>query len=223
MKEDSSDEMLGDEDNEREQFTSSELLARNVIRGIYEGTYVPGQRLVEQDLINDYGVSRSTVREALKQLKADGIIATHPYRGAQIRKLTKADAMNILAVTEVIIGLAARQAAEHINEPGAREKLDEALAGLMQSASQDSQFEFVRRRNHFYATLIRISGNTELFRFMQKLQVHLIRNRLVVPRGDRIAGYREIAELVAKGDGEGAEARARRYARRRAELLLPLL
>ena len=46
-----------------------------------------------------------------------------PYKRAQIRKLTREDAMNILAVTEVIIGLAARQAAQHIEDPGAREKL----------------------------------------------------------------------------------------------------
>lgn len=216
------DDVLYEVSGEKDGYTSSDLLARSIVRGIYEGTYVPGQRLVELDLINDYGVSRSTVREAIKQLKADGIISTNPYKGAQIRKLTREDAINILAVTEVIIGLAARQAAQHIEDPGAREKLQAALDELIDSAKADSQFEFVRRRNHFYSTLIRISGNTELFRHLQKLQVHLIRNRLVVPRDERIQGYREIAKLVDAGDAEGAEARARQYARRTAELLAPL-
>lgn len=215
-------DVLYESSGENSEHTSSDLVARSIVRGIYEGTYVPGQRLVELDLINDYGVSRSTVREAIKQLKADGIVSTNPYKGAQIRKLTREDAMNILAVTEVIIGLAARQAAEQIENPGAREKLQAALDELIDSANADSQFEFVRRRNHFYSTLIRISGNTELFRHLQKLQVHLIRNRLVVPRDERIEGYREIAKLVDAGDSEGAESRARQYARRTAELLAPL-
>jgi DNA-binding FadR family transcriptional regulator len=57
---------------------------------------------------------------------------------------------------------------------------------------------------------------------MQKLQVHLIRNRLVVPREERVARYREIAELIGKGDAAGAENCARQYARRTAQLTLPL-
>ncbi len=215
-------DVLYDDAEGGEDLTSSDLLARNIIRGIYEGIYVPGQRLVEQDLVVEYKSSRSTVREAIKLLKADGIVATHAYRGAQIRKLSKADALNILAVTEVIIGLAARQAAEHIEEPGARERLHEALEGLVNAPADESRYDFVRRRNHFYSTLIKISGNHELARFMQKLQVHLIRNRVVVPREERIAGYRGIAEMIDRGDAAGAEERARQYARRTAELLLPL-
>lgn len=206
----------------QKEYTSSDLVARSIIRGMYDGTYVPGQRLVEQDLMSDYNVSRSTVREAIRSLKADGIISTHPYRGAQIRKLTPADALNILAVTEVMIGLAARQAAEHIDEPGARDKLYLALDQLVSAPADESRYDFVRRRNHFYSTLIKISGNHELGRFMQKLQVHLIRNRLVVPREERVARYREIAELIGKGDAAGAENCARQYARRTAQLTLPL-
>lgn len=202
--------------------SSSEKLVRSVVRGMYEGRYVPGQRLVELDLMKEYQVSRATVREAIKQLKADGIISTHPYRGAQIRKLTREDAINILSVVEVIIGLAARQAAQHIDEPGARERLTEAIEELVNIDANVSSYEFMRRRNHFYNALIRISGNHELGGIMQKMQVHLIRNRLVVSREERIAGYRELSDLVLRGDAAGAEDRARRYARRTADLLLPL-
>lgn len=215
-------DLLYDDSPERGGKVSSEILARSIIRGIYDGKYVPGQRLVEQDLVEEYAVSRSTVREAIKLLKADGIISTPPFKGAQIRKLSRQEALNILSVTEVIIGLTARQAAEQIDTPGARDLLERALEKLVASASDDAKYDFVRQRNHFYNTLIKISGNTELYGIMQKLQVHLIRNRLVVPREERVAGYTEIAERVSKGDAAGAEERARRYARRMTELLLPL-
>lgn len=215
-------DMLYDDSADGGGKVSSDILARNIIRGIYDGKYVPGQRLVEQDLVEEYSVSRSTVREAIKLLKADGIVSTPPFKGAQIRKLSRQEALNILSVIEVIIGLTARQAAENIAAPGAREMLDRALEKLVASASDDSKFDFVRQRNHFYNTLIKISGNSELYGIMQKLQVHLIRNRLVVPRAERVAGYTEIAERVSKGDSAGAEERARRYARRTADLLLPL-
>ncbi|MBZ9772235.1 GntR family transcriptional regulator [Mesorhizobium sp. CO1-1-8] len=213
------DESVKEDDSE---FSSSDLLARSIVRGIYEVTYVPGQRLVEQDLMEEYKVSRSTAREAIKILKADGVVTTNPYKGAQIRKLTREDAINILAVTEVVIGLAARQAAEHIEKPGARKSLRAALDKLIKPDNSETNYDFVRHRNQFYGTLTAISGNHELARIMQKLQIHLIRNRLVVRREERINGYREIAELIDKGDAKGAEQRARRYARRTAELILPL-
>lgn len=215
-------EVLYGDAGRKEKYTSSDILARNIIRGIYEGRYVPGHRLVEQDLTEDYGVSRSTVREAIKLLKADGIITNLPYKGAEIRKLSREEALNILAVTEVIIGLAARQAAENIDKPGARDMLASAVDGVLDSAGAGTKFEFIQQRNRFYSTLIRISGNTELLRFMQKLQVHLVRNTLAVPREERIAGYGEIAEHIANGDAAGAEDRARRYARRIAELLVAM-
>ena len=48
---------------------------RDVVRGLYEGRYVAGQRLAEPDLMRSYGVARSTVREAIKRLVAEGVLS----------------------------------------------------------------------------------------------------------------------------------------------------
>jgi len=201
--------------------SSSLTIVRDVIRGLYEGRYVPGQRLVEPDLMAHYGLSRGTVREALKQLSSDGIVVSHPYRGAQIRSLSRPEAANIFAVTEVILGLAARQAALRIDAPGAREKIARHFEKIASHRDAGDRFEFIRLRNRYFRALIEISGNDELRTILPRLQVHLIRNRLTVPPEERIAGYRKITQAILAQDAEAAETAARSYVAKTAACVLP--
>ena len=78
--------------------SSPELIFREIVQGLYNGTYVPGQRLVEVDLTQRWGVSRGTVREALNRLAAEGIVVLNRHRGAAIRVLNRAEMQDILAV-----------------------------------------------------------------------------------------------------------------------------
>ncbi len=201
--------------------SASGAIVRDVIRGLYEGTYVAGQRLAEPDLMARYGMSRSSVREALKQMAADGIVVLHPFRGAQIRKLTRGEAANIFSIVEVIFGLAARQAAAHIDTGDARDRLWARFECIAAHGVDGDRYEFIRRRNRFFKTLVEINGNDELSRLLPKLQVHLIRNRLAVPREVRVAGYRGITEAVLSGDEARAENAARGYVRMTASHVLP--
>jgi DNA-binding GntR family transcriptional regulator len=196
-------------------------IVNDVIRGLYEGRFVPGQRLVEPDLVAQYGLSRGAVRDALKQLAADGIVVAHPYRGAQIRSLTRTEAANIFAVTEVILGLAARQAAHRIDTPGAREKISQDFQAIAQHADASDHFAFIDLRNQFFRTLLDVSGNDELRKMLPRLQVHLIRNRLSVPTIERVAGYRAITDAILNGDAEQAENAARSYVAKTADCALP--
>lgn len=201
--------------------SASSGIVRDVIQGLYEGRYVAGQRLAERDLMENYQLSRSSVREALSQMAADGIVELHPYRGARIRKLTRAQAANILAITEVILGLAARQAAGHIEEGDARDRLKESFEGIASHVNEGDQLTFIRQRGQYFRTLMDINGNDELRRLLPRLQVHLVRNRLSVPADARVRGYRKITEAILAADGEAAEAAARSYVRETASYVLP--
>lgn len=201
--------------------SASSSIVRDVIQGLYEGRYVAGQRLAERDLMEHYQLSRSSVREALSQMAADGIVELHPYRGARIRKLTRAQAENILAITEVILGLAARQAAAHIDDGDARDRLRESFEGIATHGGDGDHLSFIERRGQYFRTLMDINGNDELRRLLPRLQVHLVRNRLSVPSDVRVRGYREITEAILAADAEAAEAAARRYVRETATYVLP--
>ena len=204
---------------EPERISSSDQIVRDVVHGLYEGRYVAGQRLVEPDLMHRYGVSRSTVREAIKRLAAEGIVTTNPFRGAQIRQLSRTEAHNVLAIVELMIGLAARQAAARIDEPGARAHLTAHFEALMAFENERDSYDLVRARNRFYRAMGRIGGNKELERMLPSFQVHLIRPLLKLPRRARFADYRVMAAAIFAGDVQQAEAVARRHIRRTAEAL----
>ncbi|WP_204318780.1 GntR family transcriptional regulator [Pseudooceanicola aestuarii] len=207
-------------DPTRPQSISSHIV-RDVIKGLYEGRYVAGQRLVEPDLMEDYQVGRSTVREALKELSSHGIVILAAHRGAHIRKLRRHEAENLFLTTEVVLGLAARQAALHSDAPGARDTLTEALARIQDHRDADGRFEYLRRRNRYIRKLVAISGNDEVQRLLPRLQVHLIRNKLSVPLNQRVTGFEAITSAVLSRDPAKAEDAARAYVRRTANWVLP--
>lgn len=199
--------------------SSSDQIVRDIVRGLYEGRYAAGQRLVEPDLMRRYDVGRSTVREAIQRLVAEGIAVTHAFRGAQIRQLSRVDARNVLLVMELMIGLAARQAAQNISKPGAGDRFRESLDALLAFERQGDSYELVRARNRFYRTMTRIGGNREVERLLPSIQVHLVRAQLRLPPEQRFADYRAIAEAVLAGDAPAAEEAARGHIRRTAETL----
>ena len=91
--------------------SSPDTIVNEILRGLYSGRYVPGQRLIEADLTREYKVSRGSIREALKRLAAEGVVSLNLHRGAYIRLLSRSEVRELLAVIEVLTGLAARLAA----------------------------------------------------------------------------------------------------------------
>jgi len=202
---------------DQRQESSSDKVFRGIVRGLYDGRYVPGQRLVEADLTRDFKVSRSSVREALNRLRAEGIVTLNLHRGAQIRSLTREEAFEIMDLLEVLVGLAARLAARRIDQPGHRVLLESCLTTLSDHMRRSEFFEFVRARNDFYRTLLRIAGSGELKRLLTSVHVNLIRiqsRALEVQYGRekmRMEDYRVIAAAVLAGDARRAETAARRH------------
>lgn len=155
-----------------------ETIVRDILHGLSEGRYAPGQRLVEPDLMARYGVGRSTVREALGRLSAGGVVTQAPHRGAQIRLLTRRATRDLLRVTEMLLGLAARQAAEAVGDGADPEPLVEAAARYTDVGNASES----RARARYYRALIALGGNAELERLLPALQVHLVRAQLRAAR-----------------------------------------
>jgi DNA-binding GntR family transcriptional regulator len=80
----------------------------NLRRAIVEGRFKPADRLVERELCELTGASRSSVREALRELEAEGLIATLPDRGPVVRTVTAAEAADLYQVRALLEGLAGR-------------------------------------------------------------------------------------------------------------------
>ena len=205
---------------------SSDRIADAIGIGILKRRYRVGQRLVEADLMEEFGVGRSTVREALKTLAGTGVVALIPHRGAVIRALNRSDAEDLLQVLEVLCGLAARLAAMRIGMGGNRRLFEEASAALLSAAESEGPRRMLDLRARFYQTMFDIANNAELNRAMPSTRAHLFRTQMY--EGSTLSDleamateYRGITEAILAGDAKKAEVRARQHIENTATRSLP--
>jgi len=187
--------------------------------GILEGHYAPGQRLIEGELTETLGVSRGPLREALRRLAADGLVEIEPFRGAAVSRLTRAELANTLTVREALEGLAARLAAERIDEAGNRATAAAAMTALKRASSTPQPLSYLEENDHFHQIIIELSGNDILGRQIAQLQLPTLRSaffRLFDPalQASSIAQHREILEAIVAGDAGRAERAMRNHIRR---------
>lgn len=208
--------------------SSPERVARAVVRQILRRELEPGMRLSEASLTRSLGVSRSTVREALRLLSASGVVELTPHRGAFVRLLTPEDSSALVEVMEVLAGLAARLAARHIGRPGNRKSFEAVAAVLCAPRARADLSKVLDERLDFYTAMFRIAGNAELDRAMPLPRAHLFRtqfHRYLTEMDLRamIREYREVADAILAGDEDRAEARMRRHIQRTGERTIPRL
>src|ERR1700688_5088920 len=82
-------------------------------QSIIAGRLVPGARLIERQLIAMMGVSRTVIREALRQMESEGLVANIPNKGPVVRELTLAEANDLYSIRAVLEGLSARLFTDH--------------------------------------------------------------------------------------------------------------
>ncbi|RKF21765.1 GntR family transcriptional regulator [Altericroceibacterium spongiae] len=187
----------------------------DVVRGLYNGRFEPGQRLVESQLTQDYGISRGPVREALNRLAAMGLVDLMPKRGAQIRIMSLDEAIDSLIVVQGLVGIAAKLAAERHKNAGGAQRLQAAVTDIMQFDTTSSTAGYAIARDSFYGALIALAANDALSSALSRIHIHLIRVefRSILRSVDqrRHSDYVKIAEAVAAGDARRAERAARTH------------
>jgi GntR family transcriptional regulator, trigonelline degradation regulator len=121
-------------------------------QSIIAGRLNPGERLVERELISMMGVSRTVIREALRQLESEGLVAIVPNKGPIVRTLTVEEARDLYAIRAVLEGLAARLFVEQADDHqiARLEKAFTALETAYESADADKMLE---AKNIFYEAL----------------------------------------------------------------------
>ena len=208
--------------------SSPERVVTSITKGVLRREYVIGQRLIESDLTAQLQVSRSTVREALKILAANGVAEIFPHRGAVIRGLSFADAKSLLSLLEVLTGLAARLAANNIDLGHNRRLFSAAAKPLIEDRPSTELDLILDERANFYQAMLDVADNSELRRAMPLPRAHLFRAQFYgfLSRADlraMVKEYRNIAKAILAGAGAQAELYARRHLQTTAERTLPHL
>lgn len=185
---------------------ASEAVAASVRDGLMSGRFAPGQHLVETELMGRLRISRSSLREALRQLEGQGLVTIQRYRGAYICHLTRKEIADLLDVLEQLVILAARLAsASH----GSKRPLLEVAGALGDARQSVHGHSGYRLRNLFYDRLLAASGNVELLRAVPFIRAELLRAQVrphVTPdyEAAHAADYLVIARSVADGRGDDA-------------------
>lgn len=212
----------------KKQLSEPERVAASITKGLLRREYSVGQRLVEAELTEKLGVSRSTVREALKILDSQGVVDIVPHKGAVIRGLTLTDADNLLAVLEVLTGLAARLAAEKIDHRDNRQHFAAAAQPLIAPNETNELDRILDERARFYQAMFDVADSEDLNRAMPNWRAHLFRNQFYgfLTKGDlraMVAEYRQITEAILAGEPAKAELYTRRHLQKSRERVLPYL
>jgi GntR family transcriptional regulator, trigonelline degradation regulator len=145
-------------------------------QSIIAGRLKPGARLVERELVGMMGVSRTVIREALRQLESEGLIAIIPNKGPVVRELTLAEARDLYSIRAVLEGLAARFFAQ--NAPDSQiEKLGQALEMTSRAYENGAPEKILESKNRFYDILFEGAGSETLAAMIAMLHVRIWRWR----------------------------------------------
>ncbi len=138
--------------------TVQQEVVEKIRHAILSGIFMPGHRLIETDLCTSLGVSRPSLREALRSLQAERLIEIVPNRGPQVPVLSWRDAEEIYEVRELLEVEAAGRCALTIS-PEELELLADQLEAFRRAARANDASAQIISASEFYATILRNCGN----------------------------------------------------------------
>lgn len=200
-------------------------------QSIIDGRLAPGLRLTERALIEMMGVSRTVVREALRQLESEGLIAIIPNKGPVVRELTLAEAKDLYRIREVLEGLAARLFVENASDVQIK-KLAEALDVVAEAYAVGNAQQVLETKNRFYDVLFEGAGSETLSSMLNTLHARIWRwralglshpGRSAARSRESIRDLRAMLAAIRKRDSEATERITREATKRAAAEVMRLL
>jgi DNA-binding GntR family transcriptional regulator len=184
------------------------------IRGrILDGSLKPGERLVEDRLSAELGVSRVPVREALRGLSVEGLVTLLPRRGATVVEITPETVAELVEVRALLEGLNARLAAQR-HDPEIVAQLEDTLVRGNQAANAGTAEELAHLNAEFHERLAEASRNTVLSDVMRGLRERTSIAFAINGRARAREDWQEHAGILAAviaGDAELAALLATRH------------
>ena len=185
---------------------------------IVEGEYLPGSKLVENDLAQEFGISRQMARELLQDLESRGLVQKEPNKGATIRRIDLKTLFEIMELREVLEGLAARLATENTSAADWQDLVD-AFGECMEEKVREKDLDgYLALVNKFQNRLLQAADNAELSLVADRIfaKMLIVQRRLILLPGRVQAGlqeHREVLQAIMDGDPEKAETLKRKNIR----------
>lgn len=195
-----------------------DVVFENLRTAILEGDLKAGQRLMEVQLAEQLGVSRTPIREAIRKLELEGLVVMLPRKGAYVANMSFKDLIDVLEIRATLEGLAASLAAERRNDEDVI-KL-EKVAKEFEEGVRNADIEVVLKKDvEFHENIFLMANNKKLYHLITSLweQVHRFRVMYVSNNEASLSlvdEHKRILDAIKNGDCE----LAKKYATEHIEL-----
>ncbi len=201
-----------------------EIVYEQLKMQILTGKIVPGTRMMEVELADEMGVSRTPVREAIRKLEKEGLVTIEPRRGAYASDISVKDMVDTLEVREDLEALAAALAAERMSEEQI-EELRRITQGYSEAIKNSDTEKIIGFDEKFHKHIVACSGNKTLMQLSETVQELALRFRyLYYDDFSRYANmpveHKQIIDAIVSGDVEAARETADNHVRRLKEFVI---
>jgi DNA-binding GntR family transcriptional regulator len=174
-----------------------------LLQRILQGTYAPGERIVEIRVAREFGVSQAPVREALRELEILRLIESEPFRGARVRNVRPEEIAETYPVRAALEEVAARAAAPEL--AGRVQPLADEIDGMRAAAASGDLHRFAAHDVGFHRHFVVASGNRTLIDMWETLHIDLRTRLTLIQRHDDLLEVAErhvpVMEAFDAGDG----------------------
>jgi DNA-binding GntR family transcriptional regulator len=194
-----------------------EIIFTTLREAIIMGELKPGERLMEVQLAQKMGVSRTPVREAIRKLELEGFVNMIPRKGAHVAKLSVKDIMDVLEVRASLDGLATSLAAERITENELKE-MKHIQSQFDNYVEKDNLQGIIKKDVEFHDVIYKASKNDKLIQISNNLREQVYRFRVIYLKDFRstkevIREHMEIYQAIDNEDSDAARKAAEKHIR----------
>lgn len=161
---------------ERHQ-TLREKILETIREAILKGSLKPGEKVAEPELAERFGISRTPIREAFRQLESEGYLTVIPRKGAVVAALSERDVQEFYAIKSILEGYAASLAAEKLSDREI-DRLEAVNHKLRHLAAERDVKAFYRVHNEFHEIFLKAADNQKLYDLIHQLGMKFNRLRM---------------------------------------------
>jgi DNA-binding GntR family transcriptional regulator len=192
-----------------------EVIFDTIRQAIITGELKPGERLMEVQLAEKMGVSRTPIREAIRKLELEGLVEMLPRKGALVADLSIKDMMDVLEVRTSLDGLATVLASQRI-KPEEIKELKNVQAQFANYVEKENLQGTIKKDVEFHDIIYKASRNDKLILIANNLREQVYRFRVIylkdfISPKEIVKEHAEICDAVTRGDTETAEILAQRH------------
>lgn len=185
-----------------------DVVFKTLRQAILTGELKPGERLMEIHLANKLGVSRTPIREAIRQLELEGLVIMVPRKGAMVASITQKSMTDVLEVRLALEKLAVSLASERITEEQ-KQKLKDALLNFEEKTGNGDASEIAKADVAFHDVIFEATGNMRLGQLVNNLAEQMYRYRFEYIKDESghnrlIKEHRRIYDAIVSGNAEDA-------------------